>query len=894
MSNRRQSRRDDITRSESRETQARSSSPSLFFKSGSSTSLLRLRQARSPSKDRRSPSASRPNLDSLSSSNELKACDKSKDGDKPKENIMIDVLPSFEMYNALHRHIPQGNINPDLHDYPPTYQEIQDQAASLPLDGRNGSTTEQLAEGGSTSIHRSGSADAFMNTHQRVSFPGLETFSTVQEPIQDDVHDSDNINIDKLYTLPKLTTPIDISIRITKHAVDPNQKPEEESILREYTSGDIINGYIIITNRSSRPLKFEMFYVTLEGYASVVDRDCGKRTVKRFLRMVDLSASWSYSTIEVANGVDYKCGQLDYENCVIGLNNNRILEPDVKYKKYFLFKLPSQLLDISCKHEQFTHCLVPPSYGIDRTRFGGKYSGIKVNSMLGYGHFGTKGSPILTNDLSGEEISINYTLDAKIVGKDPKTRSLHIMREAEYNLRFIPFGFCRPLSGESKASKQVKDFTNLIQDRINALEKVFGRLERNENITSSDIHNSDLRGSIDDETEVDAADILRLKLNQLYVSNREDSAHSSFPIRNGKMGDRKQASIETQFNYNFRTKSKSSSKLKKGIFSGLGASQPASNVGVSQTKSGVIVLSTEIPKAGLPYIKPSLLKKSNTLDARSQHNQENWLSLRDSLSPDDLQLLTELRIQLKCLQANNLEPHDPPEVVGVTTELLCLTARSINSIPIKLSPDILLVPEKLNEVKSIFRKFKTEIIALQAKFYENSTRLNELFNASRVFPTQHELKFSDFISQQMLTDIESLSFLNSNVQVLHNVFKKQSQALAAEEDSIQTASSKNGSGGGILTSTLSGSSSSLSSHTSSSERVKRQLLHEWIKGENGGFQRSITVKLALVEDMHETLIPSFESCLISRMYCIRVNIKFEGQVGTAHLDVPVRIRNLEA
>ena len=39
------------------------------------------------------------------------------------EDVVVDVLPSFEMYNALHRHIPQGNVDPDIHELPPSYME---------------------------------------------------------------------------------------------------------------------------------------------------------------------------------------------------------------------------------------------------------------------------------------------------------------------------------------------------------------------------------------------------------------------------------------------------------------------------------------------------------------------------------------------------------------------------------------------------------------------------------------------------------------------------------------------------------------------------------------------------------------------------------------------------
>lgn len=98
--------------------------------------------------------------------------------------------------------------------------------------------------------------------------------------------------------------------------------------------------------------------------------------------------------------------------------------------------------------------MLPPSFGIDKYRNNCKYSGIKVNSVLGCGHLGTKGSPILTNDMSDDNLSINYTIDARIVGKDQKASKLYIMKEREYNLRVIPFGFDANVVGERTTMSQ--------------------------------------------------------------------------------------------------------------------------------------------------------------------------------------------------------------------------------------------------------------------------------------------------------------------------------------------------------------------------------------------------------------------------------------------------------
>ena len=510
--------------------------------------------------------------------------------------LVVDVLPSFEMYNALHRHIPQGNVNPDLHDFPPSYREVQDQDDSIargsestqttldnlqpPGNNNNGNGTTMTlpfprpASPGTDfsasalntlhplatqhlNIHavRSGSnnSNIISNNSNNSAAPSISRSRTPlanaavasvrstsrsrsitrsrsrtrtqtqsatrsvstrrQEedristaaaatedniPIQDDLNDKDNIYIDKLYTLPKRSTPVEIDIKITKHFYIPPARPEEESILKEYTTGDVIHGYCIIQNVSSQPLKFEMFYVTLEAYTSTVDKEKNKRTVKRFLRMVDLSASWSYTNIDMANGFKLSPGQIDFDNSVIGLTNSRVLEPGVKYKKFFTFKFPKQLLDVTCKQEHFAHCLLPPSFGIDKYRNNFRYAQIKVNNVLGCGHLGTKGSPILTTDFVGDSLSVNYTIDARIVGKDKVTHKLNIMKEQEYNVRFVPFGFDSSLVGERESSKQVKDMIQLVEDRLSALKLIFKRLKNQEPIKNEDIHGTELSGTLDD------------------------------------------------------------------------------------------------------------------------------------------------------------------------------------------------------------------------------------------------------------------------------------------------------------------------------------------------------------------------------------------------------------
>lgn len=820
-----------------------------------------------------------------------------------EENVLVDVLPSFEMYNTLHRHIPQGNVNPDCHDFPPCYQEVQAQPDFI-MRSADQPTETQALDWQASELRRN-SSSAGMNNLRAFSTQHLSIHNTASnfqenpEPIEDDLNHSDNINIDRLYSLPKLATPIEVTVRITKHAPKPHQKPEEQSILKEYTSGDIIHGFCVIENKSTQPLPFEMFYVTLEGYTSLIDKQMGKRTLKRFLRMVDLSASWSYSDIQLSTGVKVVFGDVDYDDCVLGLNNNRILEPGVKYKKFFMFKLPNQLLDVTCKQEQFSHCLLPPSFGIDKFRNHGKYGGIKVNNVLGFGHLGIKGSPIMTADMVDDKLSINYTVDARIVGKDKKTQKLNIMREVDYNIRIIPFAFSCPILGEQSVERQLSALKKDVEKRVVALERIFARLESNEPIKGSDVRGTDIAGTVDDASQVDESELLCCKLDQLQLErNISRSNHDSEKNPKDFLANTKQ--IETQFSY--RIRSKSSSGLKSGIFTNLLGGSPSTASKNEQAKekvsrAGLIVLTAKIPEQALPYRSPSLLRKSNKFEDKSHHDQENWLQLLELVPSELKQALDHLDIELTCIQSNNSKPGSPPEIQSITTELLCITAKSDNSIPIKLDTELLMNNDKLMEMKETFSELKSKIHGLNKKFDENMTKLNELYNMHDTSLAPRELRFNDIISAQLFNNVESLANVEVNTVLSNDVFKKQTHTLKEiTQDTIastpsSTSLQKSGSSG-FLSSTFSGSSSE-HSRSSTSLKFVDQIVHEWIHCGPLKYKRNVNVNLQYSDNLKETLVPNFESCLCSRFYCIRVHIKFEHRVGTASIDIPVEIKSFQ-
>nr|AAO32549.1 BUL1 [Naumovozyma castellii] len=849
--------------------------------------------------------------------------------DLDEDDIVFDVLPSFEMYNALHRHIPQGNVNPDLHDFPPSYGEIQQGMATTAYIENNVDLTTYPLQQPPLAHHSNSGHDIHITpsyalnalhplntqhlTIQPTNDPSVDHIDT---PFQDDLNESDNLFIDKLYTLPKIDTPVEIEIKITKHAGSPHTKPEEESILKEYTSGDIIHGYCIIENKSSKALPFEMFYVTLEAYTSVIDKTKGKRTVKRFLRMVDLSASWSYTNIFMGTGWKMTPGEIDFDNAVIGLRNSRILEPGTRYKKYFMFKLPNQLLDTTCKQEHFSHCLLPPSFGIDKYRNGCKYSGIKVNNVLGSGHLGTKGSPILTYDMVDDNLSVNYTVDTRVVGKDPKNKQrIVIMREREYNLRVIPFGFGSALVGERGCSTQLKDLIALIQERLSAVDKIFKRLEKNEPITSADIHGSDITGTVDANTELDSGEILTRKLDQLHVHNRMDGPYKYSDISDFKgLTQKTDEMVESELNYRIKGKSKSGSRI--GLFAGFQAALTGSSSSSSGPmadssshdlaeakvdKLGMILATATIPQKSLPYWAPSLLKKTNVFEKKTKHAQENWMRLLNLLPEEERTPLTKLDIHLTCIQSNNSVPHEPAEIQAITTELFCITVRSDNSIPIKLNAQNLMDEDKLDNMRKTFQSFQKTIQKYQRKFRDNFEKLNELYNVDRTVATSRELKFSNFITQQIYNDVESLANLNVKVTGLPEVFKKQLNTLKSDSALVSSltgstlkpsTSGENSSNAIPIVNAKGGlsSSTSLISRASTSNRFHDQIIRSWKKKSDLQYDRDVNVNLEFNQNLIQTLVPSFESCLCCRFYCVRVNIKFH-HIGTVTIDVPISVKN---
>lgn len=767
-------------------------------------------------------------------------------GQENEVETSVDVLPSFEMYNTLHGNIPQGNFDSYVHEYPPFYDECSTNCDSLPIRHEQSSLENQsVSMASSTPFRNSESFDLTSTTNSYRSRP-------VSSPDQEATR---SVPIDKLYTLPRIPTPLTIDIHITSKAPKFNVASQRESVLREFTSGEIVHGYCIVENQSSQPIKFEMFYLTFEGYISTICKENGeiKKTTKRFLRMVDLSASWSYVEEDMTTG-DSVCGIVDsIDGTTFGLSNARILYPRRRCKKFFNFKIPAQLLDITCKNEHFSHCLLPPSLGIDRYTNRDKNSNIRVDHLLGYGRLDTEGSPLLTEDMSGST-SINYAVNGTIVGR--KGEKFHIMSENRHHLRVIPFSFNSSPIGGSYSFEQFKYSKQSIMERLTVLDNVFAKLKMNSSILNCDINT----GSLPENscTDPDA----KYKFEQPHPEAKTLKEEQS------KIND----TVQVQTTY--MTKSNKNLKFASGMFDGFRKfasfqSQPTHS-SISKTDiSGMISIKGKIPNLALTYQSPRLIKKQNSFDSKIEGDKDNWLRLNKLIPKEEKEMLTKLHIEFSCLQSNNSSPHDPPALQSVKTELICVTTKSDDCIPIEMSKNVY----ELHEIKETYETLLGEIEEYREQFDENFVHLNEVYNKNRDILEYRELNFTDFVSSKMFAFVKSLASLDVEEVHLHDAFKQKHLSK------IQNTPHSNS----IAYNPKSGKASGASS--------KEHHAYDWIKVGSLEYKSQLVLDLEFRDSMKETLVPSFQSCLCTRSYFVRVSMKFDTNMGIVDIDIPILIKN---
>lgn len=250
--------------------------------------------------------------------------------------------------------------------------------------------------------------------------PGPEDFG-FPFPDQEPVDIWENTILANAHKLPNLANSdnavardLELQIHVTEKVCQKGVQPvPADPLAREYQQGDYIHGYVTITNRSAKPVSFEMVYVVFEGAVVVLDGLSQPLTVYKFLNMLDLFASWLYANIDrlaTDNGDphDWCAGETDpYDGTALSIDVKRRFEPHVTYKRFFTFRVPDRLLDDACElHRLAAHTEVPPTVGMARS------PGAPPPVYLLKAQAAQR-----IRDFAFMDLHIHYSVDARVVGR---------------------------------------------------------------------------------------------------------------------------------------------------------------------------------------------------------------------------------------------------------------------------------------------------------------------------------------------------------------------------------------------------------------------------------------------------------------------------------------------
>lgn len=366
--------------------------------------------------------------------------------DGEEVTLLEDVLPSFEMHNYMFNRTIYDTENISSSGNPPSYEDM-----NVP------STTSNIAP------------------------RDLNNFV-------DPTKNPNLLLLNNLEKFQKIDLPLTVQVVLTKTVPRLGSKQERENPLRQYRPGEVVCGYITIENKSDDAIPFEMFLVSLEGELTIPHPHKPEELIKKkFLKTYDLSACFHYGCIDLASqGVSLQTRMDELDKSLIGFDNDRVITPKIKHKKFFAFKLPHYLLDTSCFDQLPSHLKLPPSFGVDKSAFKGLAKYIKVDPFLGYGRLDRYGSPIKTNDYAADGQSVSYYISVQFIGRkldfykkfytnDTKHEYDFIfLKNVEYNFRVDTSSNTDEYSADDSLSdisttQQLKMTENMITDKLHEI-----------------------------------------------------------------------------------------------------------------------------------------------------------------------------------------------------------------------------------------------------------------------------------------------------------------------------------------------------------------------------------------------------------------------------------------
>lgn len=780
----------------------------------------------------------------------------------------FDVLPSFQMFQSILKRDDQ-QFSENLLVLPPQYGDTHNSSPTppdlSPVSSAGSSHRNSVVHSSGNTIdgvlspQRSGesSEEIHYNEEENYGFgddelnDGLQTDNSAyyrQENISN-AHDTYGHtvldNIDKLQKLN--TSPIDIQIYVTKRVPVPNTENELETRLKEYSNGDLVNGYVVLSNTSDKPISFGLFTVSLEGTIKAAERKksndvdanrFSKILMKKFLKMYDLNASYGYTDVPNSAGIEYEAFTQDTsDECILGLPNERVLQPHTKYKKFFTFKFPNKLLDNTCSSGLLPHVLPPPSMGVDRTAFNGRADNIELNKALGYGFLGARGTPVLTRDYSFDDLGISYSIEAKFIDKlnsseDPLShddindanneKDYVISKSGQYFLRFVP---------------DLKDLISYYNEEILLGKETYGSIGIDGKLfanymLSSTWKNFNVLNSMIEE-EIDAR-LIRQEFSD------EDIKHKNLIVDNyNNTNTRSESLLAKEENFNpellqpiqddnyYHEQRMIGSRKPVDIFG-----KKKKKILSSLVKVGHLKVYVRVPNQPITYCSPKLMVKYNK--SETYDHQSNELMPVNSITNNHINELyhrvdDDIQKSLKVvLQFDSIEPGTkPPEIESIECNIVAWSFRSDYPLPCTFEYDF---------------------------FYD--------------------------LLHHDIADTEDVEITKANLQQIKDQTANYIQFLKANKTYISKNSYlylKSMKTLGIKRDTISEYFKPIRSHT------HPEIFKDNWKGvqqkEGMRWTKPVEIPLDPINKHNINLIPSFQSCLIGRLYCLQVMVKYKGGGG---------------
>ncbi|CAK7894014.1 hypothetical protein CAAN1_02S02234 [[Candida] anglica] len=340
-----------------------------------------------------------------------------------------NILPSYHMYTST---VSKSlSVSQDDQAFvPPTY----DDSATLYSNMSGGRASGIFSISGT--VNTSGDDNSPTEAPEN---PNLiiadESSNQWQNTILDNLHTLNNLS----HSDNEYADALKIDVFYTSEVGELGKKPHFiDPSNYEYKQGDLINGYILVENRSDKVIPFDMFYVLFEGNFKITSNILGsnkKDTLvnKKFLEMFDFSASWNYGNInrlvsDYSNPYTSLAVIDPLDDTHLSFGQERVVKPFVKHKRFFTFRIPDKLLDSSCGNNLSSHTQIPPSIGLSPEEQWARLQNPNFKRSTANANDGK------FKDFSFMDTCISYSVSARFIGKSSMYGVLPIQKPIETTL----------------------------------------------------------------------------------------------------------------------------------------------------------------------------------------------------------------------------------------------------------------------------------------------------------------------------------------------------------------------------------------------------------------------------------------------------------------------------